>query len=35
MDENVKYFIAGALFAVTLLKVLAKVLNGSQDKRKK
>lgn len=28
-------FIAGALFTVTLIKVLAKVLNGSKDKRKK
>lgn len=35
MDSNIKYFIAGAMFAVYVMKVVAKHLNGSQDKRKK
>lgn len=36
MDDKVTYFIAGATFAVTLLKVLARILrNETSDKRKK
>lgn len=32
MDENVKYFIAGTVFAVTVIKVLAKILGDAKKK---
>jgi hypothetical protein len=32
MDEKVTYFIAGATFAVTLLKVVAKILKDAKKK---
>jgi hypothetical protein len=35
MDENLKYFIAGASFAVALMKVMAKILRSSDSKEKK